>query len=70
MTQERLYTLAEMAEFLQVSDRTVRRLCVNWPHLDFGPKTKRFTEEQRQQILAMNSKEPAAPRTTRRRRTN
>lgn len=67
MTEQPL-TIRQLAELLQVSERTVQRNVPNWPHLKIGPRTIRFTETHIEQILTSHDKQPQAPRPSRRRR--
>ena len=67
MTEQPL-TIRQLAELLQISERTVQRNVHNWPHLKIGPRTIRFTEAHIEQILTSHDKQPQAPRPSRRRR--
>ncbi|MEA5453577.1 hypothetical protein SPF06_02470 [Sinomonas sp. JGH33] len=66
---ERTWTIAQLAELLQVDPKTVARKVQTreWPHLDLGPRTKRFTEQHVARILAMSESRPPTQDTTRRR---
>lgn len=48
-----LWTVAQMAETLQCSERTVQNKVRSgaWPHKKFGPRIIRFTQEHVEQIL-------------------
>lgn len=69
MTEPKLYTPAELAELMQISERSVRRHMDKWPHLAISPKTRRFTEKHIEAILALHEKQPVEHRPSRRRRT-
>lgn len=62
----RTYTVAQLADILQIDPRTVRTKARagTWPSLDFGPRTIRFTETHLDTILA-SSEATQPPRLTR-----
>lgn len=66
---DRTWTVAQLAELLQISERTVQRHTPNWPHLRLGQRCVRFTEDHITQIIATLNRHPAPPRPSRRRRT-
>ncbi|MCO4257351.1 helix-turn-helix domain-containing protein [Pseudarthrobacter cellobiosi] len=65
----RTYTVAQLADILQIDPRTVRTKARTgtWPSLDFGPRTIRFTETHLDTILTTSEATPPPERTTRRR---
>lgn len=68
MAEPRLYTPTDLANLLQVSERTVRRHIGQWPHLAISSKVRRFTEAHVEAILAQHEKQPQQHRPSRRRR--
>lgn len=62
----RVYTVAQLADILQIDPRAVRTKARagTWPSLDFGPRTIRFTEAHLATILSQ-SEAPPPPRLTR-----
>lgn len=65
----RTYTVTQLAEILQLRPATVRANARNgtWPHLQFGERTMRFTEQHLATILTKSEVEPPALQTMRRR---
>lgn len=65
----RTYTVTQLADILQIDPRTVRTnaRAGTWPHLDFGPKTIRFTQTHLDAILSKSEATPPPERPTRRR---
>lgn len=65
----RVYTVAQLADMLQIDPRAVRAKARTgtWPSLDFGPRTIRFTETHLNTILTTSETTPPPERTTRRR---
>lgn len=68
-TVPRVYTVAQLADILQIDPRAVRTKTKTgtWPHLDLGPKTIRFTEGHLNTILTTSEATPPPERSTRRR---
>lgn len=66
----RIYTVAQLAQILQLAPTTVRTKARNgsWPYLAFGPQTIRFTEDHLTRILTTSEAAPPTTRTTRRTR--
>lgn len=63
-----IYTTAELAKMLRIDPATVRTNAHRgkWPHLEFGPKTIRFTADQVAQIIELCTAKPPAPPVERR----
>lgn len=70
MPDRTTWTVAQLAERFQISPRTVLRRAQTgqWPCLDLGPRTKRFTETHIARIEAMTEHQPTTTRRTRRTR--
>lgn len=64
---EQTYTPAQVAEWLQMAERTVKERAHSgqWPCLKLGQRTIRFTEEHYRQILAATEQQPAGRQNTR-----
>lgn len=59
----RVYTVAQLADILQVDPRIVRHNTKGgaWPHLKLGPKTVRFTDTHLTTILTTTEATPPQP---------
>jgi hypothetical protein len=68
--QPRTYTVTQLSAILQLKPATIRTNARSgtWPHLTFGPRTIRFTENHLDTILTKSEAEPPQQRQTRRRR--
>ena len=66
----RTYTVTQLAGILQIDPRAVRTNAKagNWPHLNIGPRTIRFTEHHITTILTKTEATPP-PELPNRRRT-
>lgn len=64
------YTPEQLAEKLQVSPALVKKRghSGQWPCLELGPRTIRFTEDHYRQIVELTEHRTAAPRETARER--
>jgi hypothetical protein len=65
-----VYTVTQLAEILQIKPHTIRHNARTgaWPHLAFGERTIRFTENHLNTILTKSEPPPPQPRNSRRRR--
>ncbi|WP_375153926.1 helix-turn-helix domain-containing protein [Pseudarthrobacter phenanthrenivorans] len=61
----RVYTVAQLADILQIDPRTIRTKARagSWPSLDLGPRTIRFTQAHLETILASSEATPPQPLT-------
>ena len=61
----RVYTVAQVADILQIDVRAVRAKARagTWPSLDLGPRTIRFTQAHLESILASSEASPPPPLT-------
>lgn len=66
----RTYTVTQLAEILQLRPATVRTNARTgqWPYLQFGPRTMRFTDNHLETILTKSEATPLERPTGRRRR--